>query len=225
MSDFDKPLPYTLLRSRRRTIALQITPDGQLLVRCPFRVSKAAVDRFVAAHRDWILRHRQRLEALPPKPVFTYSAGQQLFYLGEPLSIVLRDDITGASVQGDMFLLPAHTDDPTALTADFFQREAQRLLPDMSAPWAEKMGLYPTKISITAAKTRWGSCSAKNTINFSYRLLCLPPELITYVVVHELAHLQHHNHSAAFHALVAQYLPDHKELRAQLRTWARVLPF
>ena len=219
----NQPLAYTLIRSRRRTVALQITSEGQLLVRCPFSTSKATADRFVADHQDWIVRHQKQLADQPPKPVFTYTPGEELYYRGRSLTLAQQENITKPLVEGDSFILPASTTNPEALTAAFFRQEAQALLPELTARWAQKMGLFPTKIGITAAKSRWGSCSGRNAVNFSYRLVFLPPELMEYVVVHELAHIKHHNHSAAFHALVAQYLPDQQERRAQLRAWGRIL--
>ena len=72
------------------------------------------------------------------------------------------------------------------------------------------MGLVPAGIKITSARTRFGSCSGKNSICFSWRLMLYPPEAIDYVIVHELAHIRHHDHSPAFYALIEQYLPDWK---------------
>ena len=72
------------------------------------------------------------------------------------------------------------------------------------------MGLVPAGIKITSARTRFGSCSGKNSICFSWRLMLYPPEAIDYVIVHELAHIRHHDHSPAFYALIEQHLPDWK---------------
>lgn len=79
------------------------------------------------------------------------------------------------------------------------------------------MGLRPAGITITGARTRFGSCSSKRRISFSFRLMQYPPEAIDYVVVHELAHLRHMNHSAQFYALIEQYMPDYKVRRAMLK--------
>ena len=82
---------------------------------------------------------------------------------------------------------------------------------------AERMGLYPTQVRITGARTRFGSCSSQGHICFSWRLMQYPPEAIDYVVVHELAHLRYMNPGAEFYALIARYLPDWKTRRALLR--------
>ena len=110
----------------------------------------------------------------------------------------------------------AHPEPTEAERAELIRR-AKEILPQRTSFWAERMGLYPTKIRITSARRRFGSCSSEGHICYSWRLMQYPPEVIDYVVVHELAHLKHMNHSPAFHALVAKYLPDHKARRALLK--------
>ena len=85
------------------------------------------------------------------------------------------------------------------------------------AYYSDKMGLYPTWVKITCAGTRSGSCSAKNGICYSWRLMQYPPEAVDYVVVHELAHIAHKNHGPAFYACIARILPDYQTRRALLR--------
>jgi hypothetical protein len=89
--------------------------------------------------------------------------------------------------------------------------------------YSEKMNLYPSKISFRFNKSRWGSCSGKNALSFNYYLAQLPKELIEYVVVHELAHIKHKNHSADFWNLVAEYLPDVTKRRRLLRKYEKTI--
>ena len=110
----------------------------------------------------------------------------------------------------------AHPEPTEAEKRELIKR-AKSVLPGRVEYYSRVMGLYPTQVRITGAKTRFGSCSSKGHICFSWRLMQYPPEAIDYVVVHELAHLKHLNHSPAFHALVASVLPDHKQRRALLR--------
>lgn len=107
--------------------------------------------------------------------------------------------------------------EPTAEQRAALIEKANDILPQRVIYWSARMGLYPTQIKITSAKTRFGSCSSNGHICFSWRLMQYPPEAIDYVVVHELAHLKHMNHSPDFHALVAKYLPDHRQRRAMLK--------
>ena len=169
-------MDYTLIRSSRRTMALEITRDGRLLVRAPQRASQAVIDRFVASHADWIAAHlekqRQRAQAHPP---------------------LTEDEIAA------------------------LRQKARDILPGRVAHYAERMGVTPTGVKITGAKTRFGSCSAKNSLCFSLYLMAYPDAAVDYVVVHELAHIRHKNHSPAFYAEVARVMPDYRERRKLLK--------
>ena len=104
-----------------------------------------------------------------------------------------------------------------AVDCESLRKQAKAYLPGRVAFYSQIMGLTPTRITITGAKTRFGSCSPKNSISFSYYLMQYPPEAIDYVVVHELAHIRHHNHGKQFWALVEKYLPDYKERQKLLK--------
>lgn len=167
---------YRVIRSRRRTVAIEITREAEVLVRAPLWYTDAQAAALVAARAEWIAVHlkrqKQRLAAYP-----------------EPSEEQLR----------------------------LWRAKAKELLPKRVAYYSKKMGVVPTGIRITSAKTRFGSCSGKNSLSFSCRLMQYPAEAIDYVVVHELAHIRHHNHSAAFYAFVERILPDHRARRALLR--------
>ena len=161
-------IEYTVLRSRRRTMALQVTREAQVVVRAPPYAAEADIRHFVLAHEDWLscqlARQRERLSAHPPRS-------------------------------------------PEELEA--LRRQAKAQLPDMVRHWAQEMGVTPTGLKITSARTRFGSCSGKNSLCFSLYLMEYPPEAIEAVVVHELAHIRHKNHGSEFYTLVRQYLPDY----------------
>lgn len=95
--------------------------------------------------------------------------------------------------------------------------QVTREIPPKVRHYSTIMGLRPTGIRITSARTRFGSCSGKNSLCFSWRLMGYPEEAVDYVVVHELAHIVHKNHGPDFWALVGQYMPDYKRRRALLR--------
>lgn len=170
--------PYELIRSSRRTLALELTANGRLLVRAPFRCGQAEIDRFVQAHADWIEKHRAIQSHRPPSPMAREVPPEEEARL-------------------------------RALAA--------QIIPTRVEEYARRMGVTPAGIRITGARKRFGSCSGKNRLCFSWRLMQYPPEAVDYVVVHELAHIRHHDHSAAFYALIAQYLPDYREREALLR--------
>lgn len=167
--------PYELIRSGRRTLALEVR-GGRVIVRAPYRTPQAQIDRFVAAHADWIAR------------ALTKQAARAAAY-----------------------------PEPMDAERDAYIRQAKAYLPQRVEFYARQMGLYPTQVRITGARTRFGSCSSQGHICFSWRLMQYPPEAIDYVVVHELAHLRYMNHGAEFYAFIARYLPDWKTRRALLR--------
>ena len=94
---------------------------------------------------------------------------------------------------------------------------ASEVLPAKTSYFAAKMGVSPTSVRITSAETRYGSCNAENGICYSWRVMLLPEELIDYIVVHELAHIREHNHSAAFYKVIERELPDYKKRIAKLK--------
>ena len=98
-----------------------------------------------------------------------------------------------------------------------YRREARRRIEERAAYFAEKMGVDYGRIAIKAAKTRWGSCSAKGNLNFHWKLILMPPAVLDYVVVHELAHRIEMNHSSRFWAQVERILPDYRERRKWLK--------
>lgn len=101
--------------------------------------------------------------------------------------------------------------EPTEAEREALIARAKEYLPMRVDYWSGIMGLTPTGLKITSARTRFGSCSGKNSLCFSWRLMQYPPEAIDYVVVHELAHIRHHDHSPAFYALVERYMSDWRE--------------
>ena len=113
--------------------------------------------------------------------------------------------------------LAASPPEPTAREMEELARQGREYLPRRVAYWAARMDVMPTGLQITAARTRWGSCSGKNSLCFSLFLMRYPPEAIEYVVVHELAHIRHKNHSPAFYAEVERYLPDWRQRQTLLK--------
>lgn len=95
--------------------------------------------------------------------------------------------------------------------AEELKRKAKEIIPKKVSYYSSLMGLKPTAVKINTAKTRFGSCSSKNSLNFSARLMKYPEEAVDYVIVHELAHIKYHNHSKSFYDLIEKYMPDYKE--------------
>ncbi len=167
---------YILIRSNRKTMAIQVSAALEVIVRVPERLPLREIERFLAEHADWIDRQKERLQ--------------------------VRATAYPEPTEGEKAALRAH---------------AKAYLPKRVAHFAAIMGIQPAAIRITSAKTRFGSCSGKNCLSFSLRLMRYPPEAIDYVVVHELAHITHKNHGKAFYQAVERILPDYRARRALLQ--------
>ncbi|MCI5609850.1 MAG: M48 family metallopeptidase [Roseburia sp.] len=208
--------PKEIIRSRRRTIALEINAQGELIVRAPFRASMEQIMDFVERKQDWICdKTRQMQVRRQAQPHIGIAQGDQLYYKGELYPVIISEGRSG-SFDGSCFHLPSTANTGEMLTA-WYRKQAARVIIPRVEEYAARMGVEPKGVRITSARTRWGSCSYVNYINFSWHLVMCPEDVINYVVVHELCHIWHKDHSRLFWASVAEYDPDYKEHRRWLR--------
>ena len=168
-----------IVRSRRRTAAIQITPQGEVVFRAPLNMPRREIERILTERRDWIDRK---------------------------LSAVREDAAAGRAA-------PLSQENLAALA-----RHAKQFLMPLVEQYAARMGVTYGRITIRCQQTRWGSCSSKGNLNFNCLLMLAPRRVVTYVVVHELAHRKHMDHSPAFWAEVEAILPDYRESVRWLKT-------
>lgn len=173
-------MEYTLIRSKRKTLALQVQTDGSVTVRAPLRLSRYKIDSFVQEHGGWVEKQRQKFAGLK-KNVHAITEGER----------------------------------------SAGKEEAKRIFPARAEYFARRMGVTYGRITIREQKTRWGSCSRAGNLNFNWKLVLMPPEILDYVVVHELAHRKEMNHSPAFWAVVEKELPDYRRRREELKRLGR----
>ena len=160
-----------LIRSRRKTLSIRITQDGNLEIRAPLRMPQREIDAFLREKEGWIAAHRAQ---------------------------VLREKAAGQ----------AQPLDGAAISA--LAEQMQKDLPALLDRHARSMGVTFGKVTIRCQQTRWGSCSSEGNLNFNCLLMLAPPEVLDYVVVHELAHRKQMNHSALFWQEVARECPDYR---------------
>ena len=163
-----KKFSYELIKSKRKTAAIEITRDLKIKVRVPKFFTKKMAEEFFERNEEWVKTHYE----IQKKKFETYSKN---------------------------------------LNEEELLRKAQEIIPVKVEYYSAIMNLKPSAVKITGAKTRFGSCSGKNSLCFSWRLMAYPKEAIDYVVVHELAHIRHHNHGKEFYKLIEKYMPDYKE--------------
>lgn len=214
-------ISYTLIRTKRKTVAIQVKSDGSVAVRAPQRLAKREIDRIVQQKEGWILAHQQQMQQRQQaKESFCLSDGW-LPLLGGWLPITYTDTKTPFCSQGTCFLARGEEAELWEQAERLYRSIAREQLERRVADYANRMGVHPTGLRITGAKGRWGSCSGKNSLNFSWRLILAPEHCVDYVVVHELCHILHHDHSTAFWQEVENWFPDWQQCREQLGQLAR----
>lgn len=212
-------IEYTLNRSaRRRSITLTIDESG-LRVGAPMRAPQTRIDSVLAGHAEWIVRKLTEWASRRPAP-FNWSAGDRLMLLGNALTLRF-DAAAGAIEQGEgVLILPATLSAPAAAATaghHWLRATAQAWFTQRVAHFAPALRVRLPVIRLSNARTRWGTCHPQGRVHLNWRLIHMPPALIDYVVVHELAHLHEPNHSSRFWRRVAAVLPDHLQRRRILR--------
>ena len=209
---------YTLLRSNRKTIAIYITQEGAVEVRAPYKVSKSEIDTLVQAKEKWIKEQlAARKQVNEQKSTFSLKYGDSAVLLGKKYPICARDgNLVGFD---DCFYMPPDLNSHGIKYAmiQIYKVIAKNILTNKVVKYAKLMSVTPTAVKINSAKTRWGSCSGKNSINFTWRLIMAQDDIIDYVVIHELAHIIEHNHSTRFWSIVERILPDYREKQEGLK--------
>lgn len=208
-----------VVRSRRKTLALIVHPNGRVVVRAPLRTSQKIIDAFVFSKREWIDRTRKtQLEKGKSYPVREFVPGELFWYLGKqyPLRVV------GKQRPALQFKFGFYLDQNASSLAkkrfeDWYRDQARLYFSERVNHFASLHHFDYKQIRITSARTRWGSCSGRGTISFTWRLIMAPPEIIDYVVIHELVHTVHHNHSHDFWDMVGKLLPDYAIRRKWLK--------
>ena len=206
-------LEYTLKQSRRKTIAAYVLDDGTIEVRAPLRVPKSEIDRFITERENTLKKYiAMQLEKNEKKNEFELKIGSEILFLGEKYEI-RRGDKT--EIKNGVFFVTEGSvkNQVTAL----YKLAAERIINERVQYFSQVTGHVPKSVKINAAKSRWGSCSAKGTLNFSWFLIMANQKAVDYVVTHELSHMKHMNHSEAFWQEVARYEPEYKQRRQELK--------
>ncbi len=208
-----------IICSKRRTVALKITEDAQLIIKAPLFVHDEILKQFIVKHQKWIIKKlnetTERREKVVQKK---FVNGEEFSYLGQLFKLHITDCIQEPFVFDNGFYVSKEYEAQIKdLFIQWYKREAHRKIVERVEYYAKKWGFKYRKIRITAALTRWGSCTLNGNLNFSYRLIMAPIEVVDYVVVHELAHLVEHNHSPKFWKLVETIIPEYKKMKKWLK--------
>lgn len=216
-------MSYTIKRSKRRTLAIKISA-GEVLVHAPLRMPERTIAAFVQTKQGWIAGHveRQRevMQALPKRQ---WRSGERLRWLGQCLTLqVLPAKRNHVRCQHELLQVGVSARSNAEhkvpqLLQQWYQQQAQQWLDDFFANWPTDHALQPNSWSVGSFRSKWGHCTRKGELRFSWKLWLAPEWVVTDVVLHELCHLQQFNHSARFWQLVKRYAPDHERSDQWLR--------
>ena len=218
-------MQYSVIRRRKRkkTISLQIDTDLRITVYAPSFTPAEEISRFVEEKRNWIDKSLRRQSLLNEgRRQRCYTSGELFYYLGRAYPLEAYYDPLedrGVTLRNECFFL--NCPDEQSMRKYYFvcwyKDRAMHHISRRLEHYSSMLGLAHGGFRITSAERRWGSCSERNRLAFSFRLIMAPPEVIDYVVVHELAHILQKNHSSKFWDLVLEVLPDYRMHRRWLR--------
>ncbi|WP_292368486.1 M48 family metallopeptidase [Methanoregula sp. UBA64] len=220
------PLPYsaTIVRSRRRTISLEITPEATLVVRAPQRTPESYLAGLITEKQDWIEKKMAEIRNRPVAGKKRFVEGEEFLFLGRyyPLAIIAGSDAP-VSLGTSFFIGERSLPGARDLFLAWYVEKAKALVPARVAGFAAILDYRPKKIRISDTRRRWASCSTSGTLSFCWRLILAPPEVVDYVIVHELVHMRQPDHSPRFWEKVGQAMPEYQKHREWLRKNERLL--
>lgn len=195
-------IPFEIRYIRRKhmkTMVLRVENAGEIQLSAA-HFSARKIKAFIHQHQSWILEKNQMISQ-------RYACNQQFYYLGKAYPIEHHEGRFDWSEEG----VRLNPHNAMKQSMHFYKKQALFHIPDRVKYWEEKTGLTVTQLRFRKAKRRWGSCNSLGVITINPYVMRLSMELIDYVIVHELCHLVHMNHSKDFYTLLERYLPDHRQ--------------
>ncbi|MFZ2226109.1 MAG: SprT family zinc-dependent metalloprotease [Candidatus Moraniibacteriota bacterium] len=213
-----------IIRSKRKNIALVISHDATLVVRAPMRTPLSYIEKLVEEKFAWIERKMREFEKRPKAEKKNFQVGEEFLYLGKKYKLEIAEGTKIRITQDFKLIFPrVFLWRAKARMHDWYKKQAQKEITERTKIIASKLNLKYCSLKISNAKTNWGSCGPKNSLNFNWRLIMAPEGVIDYVIIHELTHIIEKNHSRHFWNKVAVVMPDYKQARKWLRENSKVL--
>jgi len=200
-----------------------ISPEGEVIVRAPLKMSEEYIRSFVESKARWIAKHQHniRQRTIPQR---TFSEGEIYCYLGNAYPLQFCSEQAEPLLLTDKICIAErHKGRAEKVLTRWLQAEAGKYIPARLEYFTTLLGITIKSFRLSNAGQRWGSCSVQGGINLSWRLIMAPPDIIDYVIVHELMHISRHDHSKAFWKKVEAILPDYRERRKWLKNNANNL--
>ncbi|SHI85643.1 hypothetical protein SAMN05444401_1594 [Clostridium amylolyticum] len=221
---------YKIKYSSRKTLGIRISPEEGIVVLAPYRCNKIYIEKLLEEKNQWIEKNYLEILELR-KYMGDRNNIDNIMFLGQTYPVVLRySSLKKSSVEFSENTLYVRLNGILQFNEDnrikelktaiktWYLNSAYIILSERTLYHAQKLGLKYNNISIKNVKSRWGSCSSKGNLNYNIKLMLMPLEVIDYIVVHELSHLVHMNHSKDFWDHVEKYMPDYKVREEKLKS-------
>lgn len=212
-------------RSKRKTILITVTGDARLIVHAPYYTTDEEIDQVIEQKMQWIQEKvtdaRRRLAEYPTR---LYQGGEEFPFLGGHLILCYTSYSKKVYSDGKKLFVPVmECSHARKVIIDWYKIQAENYIKGRTEELAGRLGLTYRQLTITGALKRWGSCGSGKTLNFSWRLILAPGFAIDYVIVHELAHLLHMDHSTKFWTYVAGVMPDYRQRMEWLKNHGGIM--
>ncbi len=207
---------------------MRVLDSGEVVVTCPIRAPQRYIDEFVADNTDWIAEHRAKAQT---KLNALTAHRDRLFFRGVEHDFRLTVSSTGkegVEIAANKLLVTARAEDHShvrQVLEKWYRAQAEIHFKKRLPLLADLVNRDVKTVTIRSQRTRWGSCSSRDTISLNWRLIMAPDSVSDYVIYHELAHLTHMNHSTRFWKLVAEYCPNYEAAEKWLKDHHSLLQF
>lgn len=215
-------LKIKITRSKRRSLVLTVTADATIVVKAPRLTPMFFINSFIKQHEEWIHDKLAKIKVQAANAK-QYKTGEKFLFLGMELQFQVGN-YTEISVQKNKLLFPEFMlfRAKKQLTS-WYKKQAKELIAKQTDYWAEKMNTSYGSLTFSDTRSQWGSCSAENNLQFSWRLVMAPYLTLNYVIIHELAHTKEKNHSRTFWGIVEKYNPSYRIQRKWLKKYGHTL--
>ena len=221
--DYRQQISCRLIRQKRKTLALSVDTEGNVIVKAPVGMAAGVIREFVESREEWIKKQRENAQRLS-RYRKCYVEGEAFLYLGETCYLTIKEDAAAREAQvirkeGKHLIVtgPGDTLQIQKAVINWYKKSAEQVIAGRLALYQPLIGRPYGRVSIKDTKSQWGSLSARGNLSFNYRIVMAPLEIVDYLVVHELCHLLYMDHSPLFWSNVGRILTDYQGRRRWLR--------
>ena len=222
----EENISYKLVRSRRRSICIIISENGEVIVRAPLKTSLSLIEDFLKLKADWVKKHITKINKVAIIP-HEFTEGEEFLFMGDKVKLTFSGTNSKLiQLTEEAILFPQkHSKNVKKLLEKWYRKAALNVMTERTIYYSEKSGLKFNEIKVKNTKRQWGSCTSKGNLSYNWHLIMAPLQIIDYIIVHELSHMAERNHSPKFWKVVESILPDYKIRRKWLKSNKNLLIF